>query len=193
MESEEQCELSVREKMYVLLHRVRASGLFNMYTETGAAVVHAQCLGHYIGLLHFPHDYVDGTMMQLDAIYMEYLRMPANEASRYMVLADRMTQPNDVIKQAVFVMRWIGKEMLRRMRRLAGSVRAESLRDMDTRLIPMIGTAETDRGLGQRQAENDQHDLAFGIARYTSFIGQPENVRTLTNAADREFKLVQCQ
>lgn len=174
-------ELSGREKMFVLLHQVKSSGLFNMYTESGQAVTHAQCYGVFTGLLKFPDDYADGRMLDLCRIYKDYLCMPYDESQQYnRILLVSETE----LRRAVFAMRTIGKEIFWRTIQKSGRSFAESYRHEEIKLIPLIFN---DNNKGLVLDDETALDISMGIAMYDRFMKVEEDKTMMEEALAREF------
>jgi hypothetical protein len=184
---DDQQPLSVREKFLVLLYRVRESGLFNMATETMPVATHAHCFGVFAGLLRFPDDYCALELLDLPAIYTEYIQMDSWRAARYAKLAHTMlpfaVDMQRALRRAFFVMRWIGKEEYRR-RLQQDHALAETTRERETRWVPQLKMHH--RGAPDT-SDREQLDLAYGVARFAHFIASPGDRAQLADAVEREF------
>lgn len=194
-------ELSVEDRLLVLFHYVRDSGVVNMATEAPLATMYALCYGVYIGLLDLA-DFDTDAMWDAPKLYLRYMFQLTDEKRRrykeyaamlpfgdeYIMMqyefdefsGGELTKMNalQAVKMALFVMRWVGKESLRQRKR-RNATDAARHREQALKWVPLFsGTGE------------DRDDIMYGITEFERFIRDRNNRKILVDAVDRELGYV---
>lgn len=195
--------LPLRERVLTLLHYVRQSGVVNMLTEAGLAVLYAQCFGVYCGVLSI-RDYDNSDeMWALNDIYTAYIHMPNEDRAvyedraamlpfghTYLRMLDAykqfggqddaptVMQPDQALRVSVFVMKWTGQEVHRQRLRKHKET-AIWMQDFNRRRIPE-----------PKHAGSDSDAIRYGLAEFEEFIRLEKNRSALVDAVDREHNVI---